>query len=152
MLKGVEIIRPNVHPDHRGWFMEVWKDRQFVQENMSHSAKGVLRGLHYQDPQPQGKLVSVPYGLIWDVVVDVETLEWMGIFLDYYTLLWVPAGYAHGFVVTSDYAIVNYRCDNVYCPECERGLRWDDTAIGIQWPEVPQIISEKDKSWELIKT
>jgi dTDP-4-dehydrorhamnose 3,5-epimerase len=145
------IIEPQVFGDSRGFFMESFNqktfnritglDVQFVQDNHSRSAKGVLRGLHYQIQQPQGKLVRAVRGAVFDVAVDIRRSsptfgQWFGATLseDNHLQLWVPAGFAHGFVVLSDTADVLYKTTDYYAPSFERCIRWNDPEIGIQWP------------------
>ena len=149
-LPGVIRIVPTVHGDDRGFFMETWQaekfresgiDAEFVQDNVSQSSKGTLRGLHYQIKQPQGKLVRVVCGQVLDVAVDVRRSspnfgQWVGEILSSENkhLLWVPPGFAHGFLVLSDTAIFDYKCSDYYAPAHERSIRWDDPDIGIDWP------------------
>lgn len=158
------IIEPKVFGDDRGFFFESFNARafaeqtgvqdSFVQDNHSRSAKGVLRGLHYQIQQPQGKLVRVVEGEIYDVVVDVRRSsptfgKWEGVTLSAESKrqLWVPAGFAHGFVVTSDYAEVLYKTTDYWAPEFERSIIWNDPALGIDWPlDGEPLLSAKDKA------
>lgn len=161
-IKGVYIIDVKTYGDHRGYFMETYKesdfreaglDYKFVQDNQSSSCKGVLRGLHFQKNYPQAKLVRVLSGEVFDVAVDLrkgsETYgKWVGALLssENHRQFMIPRGFAHGFVVVSDYAEFAYKCDEVYHPEDEGGLMWDDPDVGIKWPDVGDIIlSEKDK-------
>ncbi len=160
-VDGVAIIEPRVFTDERGFFMEVWHEERyreagigerFVQENHSHSVRGTIRGLHYQVERPQGKLIRVTRGAIYDVAVDLRRAsptfgKWVGVELsaDNHRLLWIPAGCAHGFSVTSDVAGVSYLCTKLYAPELERTLRWDDPTVGVTWPSgTPPLLSEKD--------
>jgi len=162
-IPDVLIIEPKVFGDSRGFFFEsfnqqvfneaVGQDVKFVQDNHSRSAKGVLRGLHYQIQQPQGKLVRVVRGAVFDVAVDLRKSsstfgQWVGIELseDNYRQLWVPAGFAHGFVVLSDSAEFLYKTTDYYTPEFERCIIWNDPDIGIEWPidDEPQL-SGKDQ-------
>ena len=166
-LPGVLILEPQVFGDARGFFTESYNRRRFaaatgldidfVQDNHSRSARGVLRGLHYQLRQPQGKLVRVVQGAVFDVALDIRRDSptfgrWVGVELtaDNRRQLWVPAGLAHGFVVLSDSADFLYKTSDYYAPEHERSIRWDDPAIGIQWPlaahgiDTP-ILSAKDR-------
>lgn len=156
-------IVPRVFTDERGFFMETWQaqrfrdniaDVEFVQDNFSRSSKGTLRGLHYQIEQAQGKLVRVVHGEVFDVAVDMRRSsptfgQWVGEFLsaENKAQLWVPAGFAHGFLVVSDTAEFEYKCTNYYAPQHERAVRWDDADIGIDWPmaagEQP-VLSAKD--------
>ena len=161
-LDGVLLVTPNVFGDDRGFFMETYNQQKaqelglpikFVQDNHSKSSKGVLRGLHYQNPQWQGKLVRVIQGEIFDVAVDIRQKspsfgEWVGVYLNEENKqqLYVPEGFAHGFVVTSETAEVIYKCTSLYAPEQEGSILWNDPEIGIEWPiEAPQL-SEKDKN------
>ena len=149
-LPGVKIITPRVFGDDRGFFLESWNARafadagldvQFVQDNHSRSARSVLRGLHYQLANPQGKLVRVTTGAVFDVAVDVRRSSahfghWVGVELSEANkrMLWVPPGFAHGFVVLTETADFQYKCTTLYDPVDERAVRWDDAAIGIDWP------------------
>ena len=151
-LPGVLLIEPRVFGDARGFFLESWNarsfaandlDLDFVQDNHSRSARGVLRGLHYQRANPQGKLVRVTRGAVYDVAVDIRRSsphfgQWVGVELseDNHRMLWVPPGFAHGFLVTSDTADFQYKVTQFYDPADERAIRWDDPAIGITWPDV----------------
>jgi dTDP-4-dehydrorhamnose 3,5-epimerase len=161
-LPEVLLIEPKVFGDARGFFMETWNEctfaglgirEKFVQDNHSRSARNVLRGLHYQIRQPQGKLVRVTAGKIWDVVVDLRRGSAnfgrsAGAELDAESrrMLWVPAGFAHGFLVTSDYAEVLYKTTDFYAPEHERTLLWNDPALGIVWPLAGEpILADKDR-------
>ncbi|MBA2293230.1 MAG: dTDP-4-dehydrorhamnose 3,5-epimerase [Gemmatimonadales bacterium] len=160
-VNGVAIIEPRVFEDDRGFFMEVWHeeryraagiDQRFVQENHSHSVRGTIRGLHYQVERPQGKLIRVTSGAIYDVAVDLRRSsatfrQWVGIELSANNrrFLWIPRGCAHGFSVTSEVADVSYLCTDLYAPDLERTLRWDDPTIGITWPiEREPLLSAKD--------
>jgi dTDP-4-dehydrorhamnose 3,5-epimerase len=161
-VAGVKLVEPSVFEDHRGFFMESWHwskyralgiDAQFVQENHSRSRRGTLRGLHYQVERPQGKLVRVVHGSVYDVAVDLRRSSptfgrWTGVTLsaDNRHQLWIPSGCAHGFVVTSADADLVYLCTEFYAPELERTLQWDDPALGISWPlaAVDPILSTKD--------
>lgn len=161
-IKGVYIIDVKTYGDQRGYFMETYKDSEFaaagldykfVQDNQSSSKKGVLRGLHFQKTHPQAKLVRVLSGEVFDVAVDLrkgsETYgQWVGAFLsgENHKQFMIPRGFAHGFVVVSDYAEFAYKCDEIYHPEDEGGIAWNDPDINIKWPDVGDIIlSEKDK-------
>ncbi len=157
------IIEPRVFGDARGFFMESFNARSFceqtgcdvsfVQDNHSRSGRGVLRGLHYQLPQPQGKLVRVTSGSVFDVAVDIRKSsptfgKWVGVELsdDNHRQMWVPPGFAHGFVVLSDSADFLYKTSDYYAPQHEHCIRWDDPSLGIEWPFgdiVPQV-SAKD--------
>lgn len=162
-LPDVLRVVPRVFGDPRGFFLESWNaatfraaglDLPFVQDNHSRSARGILRGLHYQTLHAQGKLVRVTSGEVFDVVVDLRrsspTLgQWYGEYLsaENHYMLWVPPGFAHGFYVTSDYADFQYKCTDIYHPDSEVCLAWDDPALGIDWPipdgELPRL-SAKD--------
>ncbi|WP_263409167.1 dTDP-4-dehydrorhamnose 3,5-epimerase [Terriglobus tenax] len=149
-LNDVKRLLPDVYGDERGWFAETFSQRtftqlglpgQFVQDNQSLSLKGVLRGLHYQLGRPQGKLVRAFTGHIWDVAVDLrrdstDFGKWAGFHLSEDTVeyLWIPEGFAHGFVVLSESANVLYKTTNFYFPEGERCIRWDDPTLAIEWP------------------
>jgi len=150
-IPDVLIIEPKVFGDNRGFFFEsfnqeafnnaVGQDVQFVQDNHSRSAKGVLRGLHYQIQQPQGKLVRVVRGTVFDVAVDLRKSsstfgQWVGVELneDNHRQLWVPAGFAHGFIVLSESAEFLYKTTDYYAPEFERSIMWNDPDIGVIWP------------------
>ena len=161
-LPGVKLIEPKVFGDDRGFFLESWNaatfaaaglDLTFVQDNHSRSAKGVLRGLHYQMQAPQGKLVRVTSGAVFDVAVDIRRSsphfgQWVGYELSHVNkrMLWVPPGFAHGFLVLSDTADFLYKVTTMYDAPNDRGIRWDDPEIAIDWPDVgiaPQL-SGKD--------
>lgn len=161
-IKDVYIIDVKTYGDNRGYFMETYKESDFkeaglnynfVQDNQSSSRKGVLRGLHFQKTYPQAKLVRVLKGEVFDVAVDLRKNsptygQWVGVVLseENKRQFMIPRGFAHGFVVMSDYAEFAYKCDEFYHPEDEGGIMWNDPAIGIEWPEVGEIIlSEKDK-------
>jgi dTDP-4-dehydrorhamnose 3,5-epimerase len=149
-LPGVQLIEPKVFGDDRGFFLESWNaaafaaaglDLSFVQDNHSRSARGVLRGLHYQIVEPQGKLVRVVSGAVFDVAVDIRRSSphfgrWTGAELsaDNKRMLWVPPGFAHGFIVLSETADFLYKCTTLYAPAHERSIAWDDPAIGVDWP------------------
>jgi dTDP-4-dehydrorhamnose 3,5-epimerase len=159
-LPGVLLVEPKVFDDARGFFLETYQEERyaaagiqgpFIQDNLSRSAKGTLRGLHFQEPRPQGKLVQVLRGAVWDVVVDVRKGSpsfgnWMGIELNEHSRrqLWVPPGFAHGFCVLSDSADFFYKCTGLYAPEYERAVRWDDPALAIHWPIHEPSLSAKD--------
>jgi dTDP-4-dehydrorhamnose 3,5-epimerase len=163
-IPDVLLIEPKVFGDERGFFMESfnkagWEkatglNTTFVQDNHSRSSKGVLRGLHYQIKQPQGKLVRVIQGEIYDVVVDMRRSsptfgKWVGIVLsaENKRQLWVPEGFAHGFLVLSEFAEVLYKATDYYAPEHERCIRWDDPQLKINWPlQVQPVLSAKDAS------
>ena len=161
-IPGVLVFEPTVHEDERGYFMESYRlsqfhdvgsDINFVQDNQSRSKGGTLRGLHYQIRKPQGKLVRVLSGEIFDVAVDLRESSptfglWVGETLSSVNRkqLWVPAGFAHGFYVISDEAEIFYKCTDYYLAEYDRGIRWNDPEIGIKWPlsNSQPLISEKD--------
>lgn len=162
-IEGLYIIEPRVFPDKRGFFMESYNKREFeaigltmefVQDNHSKSTKGVLRGLHFQDKHPQGKLVRVIRGEVFDVAVDIRRGsptfgKWYGIILseDNKRMFYIPEGFAHGFLVLSDEADFLYKCTDYYHPDEDNGIIWNDPDIGIDWPlnGMEPILSEKDK-------
>lgn len=161
-IKGVFIIDVRTYGDYRGYFMETYKESEFrdaglnytfVQDNQSSSRKGVLRGLHFQKTYPQAKLVRVLKGEVFDVAVDLrkgsETYgQWVGVLLseENHRQFMIPRGFAHGFVVVSGQAEFAYKCDELYHPEDECGILWNDPDVNIEWPDVGEIIlSEKDK-------
>ncbi|MBW4539648.1 MAG: dTDP-4-dehydrorhamnose 3,5-epimerase [Myxacorys chilensis ATA2-1-KO14] len=168
-IPDVLILEPQVFGDERGFFYESYNERsflekagiidRFVQDNHSRSAKSVLRGLHYQIQQPQGKLVRAVVGEIFDVAVDLRKQsrffgQWVGVKLSAQTKqqLWVPAGFAHGFVVVSDYAEVLYKTTDFYAPAHERSLRWDDPDLAIAWPlKGEPVLSAKDQAGKWLK-
>ena len=161
-IPGPLIIEPRVFGDDRGFFMETWNEAafvkaglnlNFVQDNHSRSQKGVLRGLHFQNPGPQGKLVRVTNGAVFDVAVDLRRSsdhfgKWVGVELsaENKRMFWVPEGFAHGFVTLSDDTDFLYKCTAPYAPQSEHTLAWDDPEVGIDWPidDLEPIISEKD--------
>ncbi|MGB3808125.1 MAG: dTDP-4-dehydrorhamnose 3,5-epimerase [Erythrobacter sp.] len=164
-LPGVLIVEPRVFGDARGFFMETWNeavfaqsglDVTFVQDNHSHSQKGVLRGLHVQNPGAQGKLVRVARGAVFDVAVDLRRSsdhfgKWVGVELSAANkrMLWIPEGFAHGFLTLSDDTDFLYKCTAPYAPDSEHTLAWDDPAVGIEWPDLGEdgegpTVSEKD--------
>lgn len=162
-LPGVLLIEPEVFGDSRGFFLETFSAQRyadlgitapFVQDNWSHSCQGTLRGLHFQIKQPQGKLVHVMQGEIFDVAVDVRQDSptfghWVGVTLsaDNKRQLWIPPGFAHGFAVLSETADFVYKCTDSYAPEHERTLLWNDETIGVNWPiDGEPILSEKDRN------
>lgn len=160
-LPGVLIIEPKAFGDHRGFFLETFQveryrehgiDLPFVQDNHSRSARGVLRGLHFQRTRPQGKLVSVSRGAVYDVAVDIDPQsatcgQFVGVELndENHRQLWVPPGYAHGFCVISEVADFQYKCTDYYQPEDEGGLLWNDSDVGIPWPVAEPQLSAKDQ-------
>jgi dTDP-4-dehydrorhamnose 3,5-epimerase len=165
-LPEVLLIEPRVFPDSRGHFFESWVGPRyqeagiavsFVQDNFSRSTQGTLRGLHFQEPKGQGKLITVLSGKIYDVAVDVRSdspryREWIEIELngDYPQQLWIPPGFAHGFCVLSEHADFMYKCTEFYAPETERSIRWDDPELAIDWPLDAPILSEKDAAAPLL--
>lgn len=169
-IDGLKVILPTVFGDERGYFMETYHyhdfkeagiDVTFVQDNQSASKKGVLRGLHFQLQYPQDKLVRVIRGEVFDVAVDLRQAsptygQWYGVHLseENKKMFFIPKGFAHGFLVLSDYAEFAYKCTDFYHPNDEGGLLWSDPEIGISWPvseDMELIISEKDKKWGGIK-
>lgn len=166
-LPGVLIIEPRIFGDARGFFQETWRQEKyedigiresFVQDNLSFSTRGVLRGLHYQKPNAQGKLVSVVQGEVFDVAVDIRIGspnfgQWTGVILsgDNHRQLWVPPGFAHGFCVLSDTTYFTYKCTDVYTPSAEGGIMWNDPDIDIQWPLQDVILSDKDQVYARLK-
>lgn len=161
-LPGVYIIEPQVFGDHRGWFMETWSvknlkelgiDVDFVQDNQSFTAaKGTLRGIHYQqDPMAQAKLVRVVRGAVLDVAVDLRKgsptyRKWVAVELsaENKRQFFIPRGFGHGFVTLTDDVEFVYKCDNLYSRECDRGIRFDDPTIGVDWGVTDPILSDKD--------
>jgi len=169
-IEGLCVVEPSVFGDDRGYFMETYNyndfkaeglDMVFVQDNQSMSVKGVLRGLHYQKQFPQGKLVRVVSGKVFDVAVDLRTGsetygKWFGVELsgENKKVFYIPEGFAHGFVVLSDEAVFAYKCTDFYHPGDEGGILWSDPEIGVEWPIEPDaklIISEKDQKWGGLK-
>ncbi|MFA0221882.1 dTDP-4-dehydrorhamnose 3,5-epimerase [Vibrio splendidus] len=170
-IPDVKIIEPTVFGDARGFFMETWnqnkfeelvtgKPIQFVQDNHSKSKKGILRGLHYQTENTQGKLVRVVSGEVFDVAVDIRKGsptfgQWVGEYLssENKRQLWVPEGFAHGFYVTSDEAEFVYKCTDYYNPNAEVSIKWDDKLIAIEWPvSAKPILSDKDAAARQLKS
>lgn len=169
-IRDVKIIEPMVFKDERGFFMETFRDNQFrklladvafVQDNHSKSSRGILRGLHYQLKRPQGKLVRVISGVVFDVAVDLRKNspdfgKWTGAALssENKRMLWVPEGFAHGFYVISEEAEFVYKCTDYYSPENERSILWNDPCLGIDWPLVdnqPPELSLKDENAALFE-
>ncbi|PWW38178.1 dTDP-4-dehydrorhamnose 3,5-epimerase [Chromohalobacter israelensis] len=160
-LPGVLIIKPKVFGDYRGFFLETYQieryreagiELPFVQDNHSRSQRGVLRGMHLQRSRPQGKLVSVSHGTVYDVAVDIDPAsstfgQYVGVELndDNHLQLWIPPGYAHGFCVLSDVADFQYKCTDYYHPQDESGLLWNDPDVGIDWPIDSPQLSDKDQ-------
>lgn len=167
-LPDVRIIEPEIHRDHRGHFLETYRaeryrrdlgiDCSFAQDNLVRSRPGVLRGLHYQHPNAQGKLVQVIRGANYDAVVDIRRGsptfgEWFGVHLsaDRLRQLWIPPGFAHGYLSLADPTEVYYKCTEIYHPDCQHTLQWNDPEVGVEWPteesgvEDP-VLSEKDAS------
>ncbi len=169
-LPGVIRVTPTVFTDGRGYFTETWHSRRFaehgidvdfVQDNLSQSVRGTLRGLHYQIEHSQGKLLRVVRGEVFDVAVDLRRSSprfghWVGVVLSAENKhqLWVPSGFGHGFLVLSDAAELEYKCTDYYAPEFERTIRWDDPDIGIDWPLVdgaPPVLSKRDSAAPFLK-
>lgn len=168
-LQDAFLIEPTTHGDARGFFLETWNrrtfldmglDLDFVQDNHSKSRHGILRGLHYQTENTQGKLVRVTAGEVFDVIVDLRKSsstfrQWQGFTLsaENQHMLWVPPGFAHGFYVVSEFAEFLYKCTDYYNPKAEVSLRWDDPALAIDWPLTagdPPLLSEKDRNGVLL--
>jgi len=162
-LPGLLIIEPDVFGDERGFFLETWNaeryrkagfpDVRFVQDNHSRSSRGVLRGLHFQRQHPQGKLVSVAAGAVFDIAVDLRPNsptfgQWFGMELndENHRQLWIPPGFAHGFCVLSEHADFQYKCTEFYHPDDEGGIRWNDPELGIEWPIETPILSTRDQA------
>jgi dTDP-4-dehydrorhamnose 3,5-epimerase len=159
-LPGVLLLEPRIFQDARGSFLEAWQrdryaaeglPRDFVQDNVSRSSRGVVRGLHLQNPEAQGKLVSVLFGEVFDVAVDVRVGSptfgrWLGVTLSAENgrQLFLPEGFAHGFMATSAEAVFHYKCTRPYSPEHELTVRWDDPDLGIEWPDEQAVLSERD--------
>jgi len=159
-IAGLLIIEPQVFGDARGYFLETYNERRyreagleatFVQDNLSFSRRGILRGLHFQNPKPQGKLLQVLQGEVFDVAVDIRRSsptfgKWHGLVLsaENKRQFYIPPGFAHGFLVTSETALFHYKCTEMYSPNDEMAIRWDDPAIGINWPLKDPLLSERD--------
>ena len=166
-LQGLLIIEPAVFGDNRGYFMESWNrqryreaglDFDFVQDNFSLSRRGTLRGLHFQNPLAQGKLVSVLQGEVFDVGVDIRRSSptfgrWFGMTLsaENKRQFFLPPGFAHGFLVLSEMALFHYKCTDYYSPQDEQGFRWDDPDVGIKWPVENPILSQRDAAAPRLK-
>lgn len=160
-LPGLLILQPRVFEDPRGFFLETWQkesfrplgiEAEFVQDNWSRSSKGVLRGLHFQIDHPQGKLISVRSGSVYDVAVDIRPDspafgQWHGEILseENKRQIYMPPGFAHGFCVLSDTTDFTYKCTDYYNPQDESGIRWNDPDLNIEWPESNPLVSEKDQ-------
>jgi dTDP-4-dehydrorhamnose 3,5-epimerase len=167
-LPGVLLIEPRLFTDNRGLFLETYHAERylarnigsrFVQDNLSFSGRGVLRGLHYQLGKPQGKLVMALQGEVYDVAVDIRKGSptfgrWVGAVLSSkdYRQIYIPEGFAHGFCVLSETASVLYKCTDFYAPAEERGLRWDDPRLAIDWPVPDPVLSEKDGVYPTLET
>jgi dTDP-4-dehydrorhamnose 3,5-epimerase len=159
-IAGLLVVEPKVHGDARGFFLETWNQRRyreagldadFVQDNVSLSRRGILRGLHFQNPSPQGKLLQVLQGEVFDVAVDIRRSsptfgKWHGLVLsgENKRQFYIPPGFAHGFAVLSETAFFQYKCTEFYAPKAEIAIRWDDPDIGIQWPLKEPLLSERD--------
>ncbi len=166
-LPGVLILEPKVFLDDRGYFLETWNSTRyeqvgisgpFVQDNISFSKKGILRGLHFQYPQSQGKLIQVLSGEVLDVVVDIRVGsptygQWIGEVLSEsnHRQMYVPPGLAHGYCVTSETALFLYKCTDFYNPATEHGIIWNDPDIGIEWPVAQPVLSVKDAVYPRLK-
>ncbi|MCG6910618.1 MAG: dTDP-4-dehydrorhamnose 3,5-epimerase [Deltaproteobacteria bacterium] len=166
-IPGPKIIEPDVYPDRRGFFCETYQKRRFaengiqtifVQDNLSSSGKGTLRGLHYQHPHAQAKLVQVVQGAVLDVIVDIRRGspffgKWAGVTLsaENKRQFFVPEGFAHGYCVLSEAAVFTYKCSDYYAPDCEKGVLWSDPGIGIQWPLKDPVLSDKDRHYPCLK-
>lgn len=164
-LDGIIIIEPKILCDSRGYFFEMYQQERFkelgippfIQDNHSLSKANVIRGLHYQQPNPQGKLVGVTQGTVWDVVVDIRQTsanygKWFSIILDaeHHRQMYIPPGFAHGFCVLSEVAAFYYKCTQFYDPKAEQGIAWNDPSINIDWPIKNPILSEKDQHHPLL--
>jgi dTDP-4-dehydrorhamnose 3,5-epimerase len=166
-LEGVLIVDPMVFSDDRGFFMETYHKTkyrelgipvEFVQDNLSFSRNGILRGLHYQYPHGQAKLVQVLEGHAYDVTVDVRRGsknfgQWVGVHLsdENKRQVYIPEGFAHGFCVLSETVLFSYKCSDLYTPECERGVLWSDPDLGIEWPVKEPILSQKDSKYPRLR-
>lgn len=166
-INGLFVLEPQVFGDSRGFFVETWNRRRyreagvaddFVQDNISFSRKGTLRGLHFQNPNPQGKLMQVLLGEVFDVAVDIRRSsptfgQWHGVMLsaENKRQFYVPPGFAHGFAVTSETALFHYKCTEFYSPKDELAIRWDDPDLGIKWPVDEPLISARDSKGVRLK-
>lgn len=167
-IPEIKIIEPDIYADNRGYFLESFRndlfkkngiETDFVQDNISKSSRGTLRGLHYQKEQPQAKLIKCIYGAILDVAVDIRTFS--KTFAQYVSVelsehnhkqIYVPKGFAHGFLVLSETAIVCYKCSTYYHKQSERGIIWNDPQIGVEWEINEPILSDKDKNQPTLKS
>lgn len=166
-LPGVLLVEPTVFSDDRGTFMETYHQARysdagigtlFVQDNQSVSARNVLRGLHYQEPKGQGKLLRCARGALWDVAVDIRVgsptfRQWYGVELseENRRMLWIPAGFAHGFLALTDDAVLIYKCTEYYDASCDRSLAWNDPDLGVEWPASDPRLSPKDAAAPRLK-
>lgn len=166
-LPGVLILEPDVYPDDRGYFLETFSSTRyeqagipgpFVQDNISFSKRGILRGLHFQYPQSQGKLIQVLSGEVMDIVVDIRMgsptySQWIGEVLSEsnHRQIYVPPGFAHGYCVTGETAFFSYKCTDFYNPATEHGIIWNDPDIGIEWPIARPVLSKKDAVYPALK-
>jgi len=166
-LPGVLVLEPDVFSDQRGYFLETWNSKRyenagitgpFVQDNISFSTKGVLRGLHYQYPQSQGKLVQVLSGQVVDIAVDIRAGsptygQWFSQVLSdtNHKQLYIPPGFAHGYCVTSETAVFSYKCTDFYNPATENGIIWNDPDLNIEWPIAKPVLSDKDSNYARLK-
>ena len=166
-IQGPKIIEPDIYPDARGFFCETYNQKRyaengidtiFVQDNMSSSKKSALRGLHYQFPHTQAKLVQVIQGEVLDVIVDIRQKsptfgQWAGVTLsaENNRQFFVPEGFAHGYCVLSETALFTYKCSDFYAPDCEKGILWCDPDINIDWPIKNPILSDKDQLYPCLK-
>ena len=166
-LPGVVVLEPDVYGDHRGFFLETWNQRRyeeagiretFVQDNVSFSRRGILRGLHFQNPLAQGKLVQVLSGEVLDAAVDVRVGsptfgQWIGEVLsgENHKQMYIPPGFAHGYCVVSEEALFSYKCTDFYSPDTEHGIIWNDPDLNIDWPVEAPLLSKKDASYSMLK-
>lgn len=166
-LSGVVIMEPDVHKDDRGFFLETWNRKRyedngirepFVQDNVSFSQKGILRGLHFQHPQSQGKLVQVLSGEVMDVAVDIRIGsptfgQWIGEVLsgENHKQMYIPPGFAHGYCVMSEMALFSYKCTDFYNPDTEHGIIWNDPDLSINWPIQEPLLSSRDAGYSRLK-
>jgi dTDP-4-dehydrorhamnose 3,5-epimerase len=166
-LPGIVVIEPKVFGDDRGYFVETWQHARyrdaglpasFVQDNLSLSTRGVLRGLHFQNPKSQGKLVTVLQGEVYDVAVDIRVGSptfgrWVGVVLsgESKRQIYIPPGFAHGFCVTSETALFTYKCTDLYAPEAEHGVSWNDPDLDIRWPIEQPTLSSKDSGYQRLR-